>query len=136
MSAGEVIQEFGLKPFVTGENGGIKGHVIYASTRPFDDPELLLQLSWEPAVPHVQINLYQEGTDANGQPTLKLADTTSTSSFDDWAQGFRRDANGNPIPYTYTDAQNVTHTGYIPNMNCPGQPGDSPFFATLQGSTE
>ena len=55
--------EFGMKPFAAGdpagvdaerkprsgydlaENGGIKGHVIYASTRPFDDPSLLLQLS-------------------------------------------------------------------------------------------
>src|SRR5882762_1542987 len=32
--------EFGMKPFGEGENGGIKGHVIYASTRPFDDPQL------------------------------------------------------------------------------------------------
>ena len=42
-----------------GENGGIHGHVVYASTRPFDDPALLLQLSWEPLVPHVTINLYR-----------------------------------------------------------------------------
>ncbi len=45
--------EFGKKPFAAGENGGIHGHVVYASTRPFDDPQLLLQLSWEPLVPHV-----------------------------------------------------------------------------------
>src|SRR5204863_3417492 len=32
--------EFGKKPFVTGETGGIHGEVIYASTRPFDDPRL------------------------------------------------------------------------------------------------
>ena len=37
--------EFGKKPFAAGENGGIKGHVVYASTRPFDDPALLLQLA-------------------------------------------------------------------------------------------
>ena len=35
-------------------------------------------------------------------PTLKLVDTTKTSSFDDYAQGFRPD-------------------GVTPNMNCPGQ---------------
>ena len=34
--------EFGKKPFAAGENGGIRGHVVYASTRPFDDPALLL----------------------------------------------------------------------------------------------
>ncbi len=45
--------DFGKKPFAPTENGGIHGHVIYASTRPFDDPALLLQLSWEPGVPNV-----------------------------------------------------------------------------------
>ena len=40
--------------------------MVYASTRPFDDPALLLQLSWEPQVPHVTINLYQEGTAPDG----------------------------------------------------------------------
>ena len=53
--------EFGKEPYATGENGGIHGHVVYASTRPFDDPQLLVQTQWEPLVPHVTINLYQEG---------------------------------------------------------------------------
>ncbi|HZV54355.1 MAG TPA: hypothetical protein VFF82_05380, partial [Rhodocyclaceae bacterium] len=57
--------EYAMKPFAPGENGGIKGHVIYTSTRPFDDPALLLQLSWEPGVPNVTVNLYQEGTAAD-----------------------------------------------------------------------
>src|SRR5664279_1332083 len=108
--------EFGMKPFAPGENGGIKGHVIYASTRPFDDPALLLQLSWEPGVTRVKINLYQEGTAADGTQSLKLVDTTTTSSWDDWAQGVRSDG--------------------IPNMNCPGQDPSSPFFDTLKGSTQ
>ncbi len=96
--------EFGKKPFAAGENGGIRGHVVYASTRPFDDPQLLLQTSWMPLVPGVTINLYREGTAADGvTPTLTLVDHTTTSSWDDWAQGFR--SNGNP------------------NMSCPGQLG-------------
>jgi hypothetical protein len=104
--------EFGKKPFADGENGGIQGHVVYASTRPFDDPALLLQLTWEPQVPHVTINLYQEGFAADGvTPTLTKVDTTTTSSWDDWAQGFRSDG--------------------IPNMNCPGQTTGDPFFYTL-----
>ena len=78
--------EFGKKPFAEGENGGIRGHVVYASTRPFDDPALLLQLSWEPLVPHVTINLYQEGTAPDGSQSLNLVDTTKTSSLDDWAR--------------------------------------------------
>ena len=77
---------------VPAENGGIHGHVVYASTRPFDDPTLLLQLSWEPLVPHVKINLYQEGFAPDGvTKTLTLVDTTETTSLDDWVQGFRSD---------------------------------------------
>ncbi|WP_109488884.1 choice-of-anchor D domain-containing protein [Occallatibacter savannae] len=102
--------EFGKKPFADGENGGIHGHVVYASTRPFDDPTLLLQLSWEPLVPHVRINLYQKGVAKDGvTSTLTLVDHTETTSFDDWAQGFRSDGK--------------------PNMNCPGQGTDGTLLA-------
>ena len=84
--------EFGKTPYAPTENGGITGHVIYASTRPFDDPMMLVQTQWEPLVPRVTMNLYQEGFAADGvTPTLKLVDTTKTSSWDDWAQGFRSD---------------------------------------------
>jgi len=120
--------EFAMKQFAAGENGGIKGHVIYASTRPFDDPSLSLQLSWEPLVPHVTINLYQEGTAADGTKTLNLVDTTQSTSWDDWAQGFRKDASGNIL-------RDGSGNG-IPNMNCPGQPSTSPFFQTLKDSKQ
>lgn len=103
--------EFGKKPFAKGENGGIRGHVVYASTRPFDDPALLLQLSWEPLVPNVTVNLYEEGTAPDGSTSLKLVDTTQTSSWDEWAQGLRSDGK--------------------PNMNCPGQSTSDPFYFTL-----
>ncbi|MBV9698392.1 MAG: choice-of-anchor D domain-containing protein, partial [Gammaproteobacteria bacterium] len=94
--------EFGKKPYAPGETGGIFGEVTYASTRPFDDPALLIHTSWTPNVPNVTINLYQEGVASDGvTPTLTLVDTTKTTSWDDWAQGFRSDGN--------------------PNMNCPGQ---------------
>jgi hypothetical protein len=105
--------EFGKEPYAAGENGGIKGHVIYASTRPFDDPQMLVQTQWEPLVPRVTINLYQEGTAKDGiTPTLTLVDTTQTSSWDDWAQGFRPDG--------------------TPNMSCPGQTQLDLFFFTLK----
>jgi hypothetical protein len=120
--------EFGKTPYAAGETGGIKGEVIYASTRPFDDPALLIHTSWTPDVPGVTINLYQEVTAPDGSTGLTLVDTTKTSSWDDWAQGFRQ-----------------TGTTNIPNMNCPGQqpaptstaqgaPGDL-FFFTLQNTT-
>jgi hypothetical protein len=106
--------EWGKKPFAPGETGPIHGHVVYASTRPFDDPKLLLQLSWEPLVANVTVNLYRKGVAADGvTPTMTLVDTTQTSSWDAWAQGFRTDG--------------------VPNMNCPGQQGATdPFFYGLQ----
>ncbi len=111
-----------------GENGGIHGHVVYASTRPFDDPQLLVQAQWEPLVPNVTINLYQEGFAADGvTPTLKLVDSTQTSSWDNWAQGF----------YPNSTAGSGSGAGQKPYMNCPGQlaaptansPGDFFFFS-------
>src|SRR5258708_14160820 len=64
-------------------------------------------MQWEPLVPHVPINLYQEGLASDGgTPTMTLVDHTQTSSFGDWAQGFRAD-------------------GITPNMNCPGQGANS-----------
>ena len=118
--------EFPVKPFNPGENGGINGQVVYASTRPFDDPSLSLQLSWEPGVAHVKVNLYSETVDASGNTKLNLVDTTTSASWDDWAQGFRTDASGNLVK--------AADGGYIPNMNCPGQDASSPFFATLKNS--
>ena len=125
--------EFAMKQYapaqgaLPAENGGIAGHVIYASTRPFDDPSLSLQLQWEPGVPHVVVNLYSESVDSLGNKKLTLVDTTTSTSWDDWAQGFRHDAAGNLLQ---------ANGGYIPNMNCPGQDGGSPFFATLKNSKE
>jgi hypothetical protein len=101
--------EFGKAPYWENptagglnENGGIHGHVVYASTRPFDDPQMLVQTQWTSLIPHVTINLYQEGFAADGvTPLLTLVDTTQTTSWDEWAQGYRSDG--------------------MPNMNCPGQ---------------
>ncbi|MBN3787812.1 Ig-like domain-containing protein [Burkholderia sp. Ac-20353] len=108
--------EYGKRQFAPTENGGIRGEVIYASTRPFDDPTLLIHTKWTPNVPGVTVNLYQEGSAMDGTTNLTLVDTTKTSSWDDWAQGFRAD--------------NVT-----PNMNCPGQDPSDPFIFTLQKTT-
>ncbi|MGB7846553.1 MAG: Ig-like domain-containing protein, partial [Candidatus Acidiferrum sp.] len=115
-----------------GENGGIHGHVEYASTRPFDDPQMLVQVFWTPLVPNVTINLYQESFAADGvTPKLQLVDTTKTSSWDDWAQGFRKNAAG-------TANQLDPSGAAIPNMNCPGQGASTGvipdlFYYSLQG---
>ena len=97
-----------------GENGGIYGQIQYASTRPFDDAGQMVQQPWEPYVPRVTVNLYQEGFAADGvTPTLTMVDTTQSSSWDDWAQGFY--PNSTATPGTgQTSAQK-------PYMSCPGQ---------------
>jgi hypothetical protein len=96
------------------ENGGIHGFVDYAATRPFDDASQMIQQPWEPYIPRVTINLYQEGFAADGvTPTLTWVDTTQTTSWDDWAQGFY--PNSTATPGTgQTSAEK-------PYMNCPGQ---------------
>ena len=108
------------------ENGGIVGQVSYASTRPFDDASQMIQQPWEPNVPRVTINLYQEGFAADGvTPTLTLVDTTQSASWDDWAQGF----------YPGSTAGG---TGEKPYLSCPGQgtnasgtPNQDLFFFSL-----
>jgi len=100
-----------------GENGGIRGHVVNATTRPFDDPRMLFQNLWEPLVPNVTINLYAEGTAPDGTQSLTLVDSTTTASFDSWAQGFRAD-------------------GVTPNISCPGQdPVNDPFYGYTLANT-
>ncbi len=109
------ILDWGKMPYVPGENGGIRGHVVYSSTRPFDDPQQLFQNLWEPLVPNVTLNLYQENLAPDGTVALKLIDTTTSSSWDGYAQGFR--------------------AAGVPNMNCPGQNPLDPFFTyTLAGT--
>lgn len=61
--------EYGKTPFAKGENGGIRGEVIYASTRPFDDPTLLIHTKWTPNVPNVTVNLYQRARPRTARPT-------------------------------------------------------------------
>jgi hypothetical protein len=111
------ILDFGKIPYIAGETGGIRGHVVNSTTRPFNDPQMLFQNLWEPLVPNVTVNLYREGTAPDGTISLTLVDSTTTSSFDAWAQGFRAD-------------------GATPNMSCPGQdPINDPFFGyTLAGT--
>ena len=104
------IIEWGKTPYLPGENGGIAGHVAYATTRPFDDPGQVFQNLWAPLVPGVTVNLYAEGTAPDGTQSLTLIDTTTTSSWDNWVNG------------THADPTNPANQ--VPNMNCPGQETD------------
>jgi hypothetical protein len=114
-----------------GENGGIHGLVKYAATRPFDDASQMIEQPWAPNVPRVTVNLYQEGFAADGAtPTLKLVDTTQSTSWDDWAQGF--------YPGSTAGGTSGATAGQKPYMSCPGQgtavagsPNQDLFFFTL-----
>jgi hypothetical protein len=109
--------DWGKIPYAPGENGGIRGHVVNATTRPFDDPRMLFQNLWEPLVPNVTIKLYSEGTAPDGTTSLTLVDTTQTTSWDAWVQG-------------------VNATTGLPNMSCPGQdPVNDPFFIYTLAAT-
>jgi hypothetical protein len=110
--------DWGKLPYLPGETGGIRGHVVNATTRPFDDPRMLFQNLWEPLVPRVTVNLYQEGTAPDGTTSLTLVDTTKTSSWDDWAQG-----------------SHLVGATQIPNMSCPGEDVNDPFFSYTMAGT-
>ena len=107
-----------------GENGGVRGTVVYASTRPFDDASQMIQQPWAPNVPRVTLNLYQEGFAADGvTPTLTMVDTTQSASWDDWAQGF----------YPSSTAGSGAGAGQKPYLSCPGQDvaANDLFYFTL-----
>lgn len=52
--------EWGKSHYADGENGGISGIVFYAVTRAENDPRYAAAEPWEPGVPRVQVNLYED----------------------------------------------------------------------------
>jgi len=62
------------------ENGGIAGIIYYATTRAENDPRFAVGEGWEPGIPRVQVNLYQDADgdgnidDIDGRPGIQLAD--------------------------------------------------------------
>ncbi|MDB5991320.1 MAG: multicopper oxidase type 3 [Herbaspirillum sp.] len=108
------ILDWGKRPLNVGENGGIQGMVVYASTRGFDDPSLELQFKWEPGVPRVKVNLYSKTLNADGTAALTLVNSTTTTSWDDYANGVKADGTR--------------------NMVCPGQDSQDPFLTYTLGT--
>jgi hypothetical protein len=63
------IIDWGKHEYEVGENGGISGIVYYAVTRAENDPRYAFGEDWEPGIPRVQVNLYQDfRTNATGVP--------------------------------------------------------------------
>ncbi|NNG45590.1 MAG: hypothetical protein HKM86_00550, partial [Deltaproteobacteria bacterium] len=72
------VLEWGKKPYGPGENGGVSGMVFYATTRAEDDVRYAAAEVWEPGIPRVQVNLYDNTTG-----TMDFVATTFTDSWDD-----------------------------------------------------
>lgn len=115
------IVEWGKAPYGPNENGGISGIVYYAITRAEDDPALAAAEPWEPGIPRVQVNLYEQDANAlddgviadlNGNGTIEMADVDNYPLG--WADGGAMSANdidysGDGV-FDYGDALNVTWT--------------------------
>lgn len=75
--------EWGKSVYGPGENGGISGVVVYAITRAENDPRYAAAEEWEPGIPRVQVNLYED-FDADGVPdSAEPVRVTYSDSWDD-----------------------------------------------------
>ncbi len=80
--------QWGKAAYGPGENGGITGVVYYSTTRAENNPQYGAAEPWEPGIPRVQVNLYQDNLnnttgspgpdgqidDIDGTPGIQLAD--------------------------------------------------------------
>ncbi len=61
--------DWGKQTYAANENGGISGVVFYDTTRAEDDPKYNGGEPWQPGIPRVQLNLFQDAvTNATGFP--------------------------------------------------------------------
>jgi uncharacterized repeat protein (TIGR01451 family) len=135
--------DWGRAPYVSGENGGIAGTVVYSSTRPFDDQRFNIQNIWAPLVPRVTVNLYKKQVNADGSESKVLVDSTKTSSWDDWVQtvvgsdgkSYMLDTDGVGLRDPLTGLPVTTATaGKQLNIQCPGQRFDDAFVTYTLGN--
>jgi len=111
--------DWGKVPYAANENGGIAGIVYYATTRAEDDPRYAAADAWEPGIPRVQVNLYQDSNgdgeidDINGVPGIQLADVDNYPFG--WADGGTKSSEdevrcGDGTTFCQGDALETTHT--------------------------
>jgi len=101
------ILQFGKTSYGPGENGGVTGVVVYAITRAEDDPRYAVANMWEPGIPRVQVALYQDFTDVNGQPVVggdQVIDDLNgngqvdLADVDNYPLGWSTDTTGTVLP--------------------------------------
>lgn len=110
--------EWGKSVYGDGENGGISGIVFYAITRAENDPRYAVGEEWEPGIPRVQVNLYQD-FDLDGNPDdIDAVAGITPPDVDNyplgWSEGGTKgsedvDHNGNGT-FDMGDALRITHT--------------------------
>ena len=89
------VVDWGKTDYGEDENGGISGIVFYATTRAADTPRLDGAEPWEPGIPRVRVNLYQ---DSNKDGTIDdLPSDVDRDPFQ-WTQSWRWYYTGKPGP--------------------------------------
>ncbi len=94
--------EWGKALYGPGENGGISGMVQYATVRAEEDPRYAAAENWEPGIPRVQVNLYQDFNKDNVIDDLDGSGTVTLADVDNWPFGNfpsaeDNDRNGNAV---------------------------------------
>jgi hypothetical protein len=124
------IIDWGKVDYAPGENGGISGVMVYATTRAEDDPALAATDTWEPGIPRVQVNLYADWNndfkidDMNENGQVDLADVDN-HPFGNFPGPEDTDRNGNGV-FNRGDALNiVTSDSWDDNMPTGCQPCDT-----------
>ncbi|BCV25162.1 SdrD B-like domain-containing protein [Gelria sp. Kuro-4] len=76
--------DWGKRPYMAAENGGISGMVYYATMRNETDPRYAIAEDYEPGIPAVTLNLYRADVDPEtGQVVQgKLINTTITDAWE------------------------------------------------------
>lgn len=98
------VLEWGKQAYAFGENGGISGIVFYSTTRAEDDPKYGGGEPWEPGIPRVTVNLY----DNTG---LVLLNTTVTDSWDDSVPQNCQYGSSNDEPFNYLGVDRDCYDG-------------------------
>ncbi|MBI5674686.1 MAG: hypothetical protein HZC48_02500 [Nitrospirae bacterium] len=111
--------DWGKVQYPEGQNGGISGIVYYGVTRAENDPRQGTGEPWEPGIPRVQVNLYQDQDgngvidNINGVAGIQKADVDNYPFG--WLDGIAPkgtedvDRNGNGV-FDYGDALEITAT--------------------------
>jgi hypothetical protein len=134
--------EWGKSNYGVGENGGISGIVFYAVTRAEHDPRYAAAEGWEPGIPRVQVNLYEDmvvnatglpGSDGiiddlDGNAAVTLADVDNYPF--QWAPMYTAEIGftGSPGPEDVDDG--FTGVADIGSGNGIFDPGDAVQIAT------